>query len=85
LENKARTCIIIDMCDYDGNLTSSRLVIPFTETNKFFRKKLVIHPPGQMDRSADFDVPQAMQAFFDGVNEHEEGAAVWNKNLDQSQ
>lgn len=32
----------------------------------------------------DFDMNAALQSFFDGVDEHEKGAKIWNDCLDES-
>ncbi len=41
LNQEARTCIVIDMCDYASELTSSaRLVVPFTLTKKNVWKRI---------------------------------------------
>lgn len=86
LSNQARTCVLLEMSAYASNQHSwARLVVPYSVSKNFFGgKKLVIHPPGLLDGDADFDVPLAMQAFFEGLEEHSEGASIWSKCFEQS-
>lgn len=54
---------------------------PESSSGKFlvYRPKLV-----HWKNCDDFDIEAALQSFFEGVDAHEHGAAVWNASLDQS-
>jgi hypothetical protein len=63
----------------------SKVVIAVPYTPKASGKFLV-HRPKLLawENCEDFDRDAALQAFFDGVDEHQEGAKVWNQCLDES-
>ena len=61
------------------------LAVPYTpkgDESPRFR----VHKPKLLEWShcEDFDQRRALDAFFRGVDAHEQGAAVWNAALDQS-
>lgn len=75
--------IIIEIRAYFSPQSEAMLAIPYTpKTSGAFR----VHKPKLLawKNCEDFDMNQALQAFFDGVTSHEEGNKVWTAALDES-
>jgi len=46
-------------------------------------REFEIYPPQVLgwDNCDDFDITESLQAFWSGLGEHEQGAAIWNECL----
>jgi hypothetical protein len=75
--------IIVEMRAYFSPGSEAIMAVPYTpKSSGRFR----VHKPKLLGwkNCDDFDMNAALQAFFDGVSEHEKGAKVWNDCLDES-
>lgn len=75
--------IIIEMRAYFSPQSEAILAIPYTpKAAGDFR----VHKPKLLawKDCEDFDMNDALQAFFDGVSSHEQGSRVWTAALDES-
>lgn len=75
--------IIIEMRCYIFPRTKATIAVPYTGCDPGpFR----VHRPKLLEwhECDDFDIDAAFEAFFRGVDSHEQGSAVWNASLDQS-
>ena len=75
--------IIIELRTYFSLDSRAVYAIPYTPGSSGTFK---VHSPKilEWDHCEDFDMNRAMEAFFEGVEEHEEGARVWHDALDES-
>lgn len=75
--------VIIEIRSYFSPGSEATMAVPYELSAsgllRVFKPKLL-----QWDECEDFDIDHAVQSFFDGVDGHEHGAAIWNKALDQS-
>jgi hypothetical protein len=75
--------IIIEIRSYFSPGSKALMAVPYrpagTGNFRVFKPKLL-----QWEECDDFDINVAVQSFFEGVDAHEKGAAVWNAALDQS-
>jgi hypothetical protein len=75
--------IILEMRSYGFPWARATISVPHTPassgTFRVHRPKLV-----EWHECDDFDMDAAFEAFFRGVDSHEQGAKVWNAALDQS-
>jgi hypothetical protein len=75
--------IIIEMRAYFSPDSEAIIAVPYTPKSS---GKFRVHKPKLIawENCDDFDMNAALQAFFKGVDSHEEGAKVWNACLDES-
>jgi len=75
--------IIVEMRAYFSPRSASRLGIPYTPKSA---GGFHVHRPKilQWQNCEDFSLQDVVEAFFEGVDAHEQGAKVWNSALDQS-
>ena len=81
--NSKLDAIIIEVRCYFSPESEAVMAIPYTpKAAGQFR----VHKPKLLawNNCEDFEFDAVMQAFFDGVDAHEEGAAIWNQCLDES-
>src|SRR5262245_15995420 len=75
--------IILEMRSYGFPSAKAAIAVPYTPassgTFRVHKPKLV-----EWERCEDFDMDAAFEAFFQGVDSHEQGSKVWNAALDQS-
>jgi hypothetical protein len=75
--------IILELRSYAFPWAKAAIAVPYTPRSsgrfRVHRPKLV-----EWERCEDFDLDAAFEAFFRGVDSHEQGAKVWNAALDQS-
>jgi hypothetical protein len=75
--------ILLEMRSYAFPSTRATIAVPYTpaSTGRFrvHRPKLI-----EWHQCEDFDQTAALEAFFQGVDSHEQGAKVWNEALDES-
>lgn len=76
--------IIVEIRSYFSPESEAVMAVPYLPAGssgpfRVYRPKLL-----QWMNCEDFDVNAAVQSFFEGIDAHEKGAAVWNKALDQS-
>jgi hypothetical protein len=75
--------IILEMRSYGFPRAKAAIAVPYTPASsgrfRVHRPKLV-----EWQECDDFDMDAAFEAFFRGVDSHEQGAKVWNTALDQS-
>lgn len=75
--------IIIELRSYFSPKSEVILAVPYTpKAAGEFR----VHKPKLLvwNNCDDFDMNASLQAFFEGVDEHEKGAEIWNACLDES-
>jgi hypothetical protein len=77
--------LLLDVRDYCEPPSSFSMAVPYRvrehqEGFAVFRPKFVAYPGA----SGEADYEAAASAFFAGVDEHEEGAKVWNAHIDQT-
>lgn len=75
--------IIIEMRAYFSPDSEAVIAVPYAPgASAEFR----VHRPKLLEWKSceDFDMDAALRSFFEGVEEHEEGARVWNECLDES-
>jgi hypothetical protein len=75
--------IIIEMRAYFSPRSEAVIGIPYTPKAS---GKFRVHKPKLLawTNCEDFDIEVAMQSFFEGVVEHEQGSKIWNECLDES-
>jgi hypothetical protein len=76
--------LMLEIRDYSDSPKSVRIAIPYSpksEKSAFvvYRPKLVEFP-GPADETAR----KFLEAFWQGVEDHKQGSAVWNAHIDQS-
>lgn len=84
LERGKIDALIVEFRDYGARGGAALLAIPYTPKVK--RKKFAVHRPKLLDVPASLEkqIDTIFEAFFEGVAEHEKGAEVWDKHLDES-
>lgn len=83
LDKEKVEAVIIQLRAYFSPQSQATLAVPYTpQTSGRFR----VHKPKllEWENCEDFDLSAALETFFEGVAEHEQGAEIWNKNLDES-
>src|SRR5919205_914090 len=82
-DNEKVDAIIVEISAYFSPDSEAVMAVPYTpkQTGKFR-----VHKPKLLGwkNCEDFDMNAALQSFFDGVDEHEKGAKIWNDCLDES-
>ena len=75
--------IIIEMRAYFSPDSEAILAVPYTPASS---GQFKVHKPKLLawEKCDDFDMNAAFQAFFEGVDSHEQGAKIWNECLDES-
>jgi hypothetical protein len=75
--------IILEMRSYGFPRTRAVIAVPYTPASS---GRFRVHKPKLVEwhECDDFDIDAAFEAFFRGVDSHEQGAEVWNRALDQS-
>ena len=75
--------IILEMRSYAFPWAKATLAVPYTPVSA---GRFRVHKPKLVGWHGcdDFDMDAAFEAFFRGVDSHEQGAKVWNAALDQS-
>ena len=75
--------IIVEMRSYAFPWAKAAIAVPYTPVSS---GRFRVHKPKLVEwhECDDFDMDAAFEAFFGGVDSHEEGAKVWNAALDQS-
>jgi len=83
LNEERLSALIIELRTYFSPASKAVIAIPYTPKSE---GKFRVHMPKVLvwENCDDFDLNAAMEAFFRGVSEHEEGSAVWNDALDDS-
>ncbi len=75
--------IILEIRSYAFPWAKATIAVPYTPASsgqfRVHRLKLV-----EWERCEDFDVDAAFEAFFQGVEAHDQGAKVWASVLDES-
>jgi len=83
LEDGKCDAIIVETVVYGPEKVGFSMAIPYR--NSASEEGFAIHRPkflGHEGPEPDFDA--IAEAFFHGVDSHEEGGAIWNEKLDQS-
>ena len=75
--------IITEMRSYGFPEARATIAVPYTPSSS---GRFLVHRPKLVEwhECDDFDMDAAFEAFFRGVDEHEQGAKVWNEALDES-
>lgn len=75
--------VILEMRSYAFPWAKAAIAVPYTPASS---GQFRVHKPKLLEwhDCDDFDLDAAFEAFFAGVDSHEEGSAVWNESLDQS-
>jgi hypothetical protein len=83
IEDQKRDAIILEMRAYFSPHSEAVMAIPYTHKSagKFLVQKPVLITWKDCE---DFNMEAAFEAFFDGVDSHEKGAAVWEAAFDES-
>lgn len=83
IQDQKYDAIVIEIRSYFSPGSKAVMAVPYkpaaTGDFRVFKPKLM-----QWDECDDFDLNAAVQSFFEGVDAHEKGSAVWNRALDQS-
>ena len=83
MEKGKMDAVLVEMRAWFSPDSEAVLAIPYTpkEAGGF-----LVHKPKVLTwkNCDDFELKSVVQAFFEGVDEHEEGSKVWNACLDQS-
>jgi len=75
--------IVIELRAYFSPDAEMMIAIPYTPAGE---TEFRVHRPKllQWDQCEDFDLDAVMEAFFEGVASHDQGAAIWNQASDES-
>ena len=80
IEQRKTEAIFIELKSYFSPGSEATLAVPYrrAESNQFrvFQPKIL-----QWENCEDFELNQAMGCFFEGVDDHREGSAIWLKAL----
>jgi len=77
--------ILVEIRAYFSPRSKATLAVPYTPKGDRSARFLVHRPKlVQWEACEDFDTKVVLEAFFRGVDAHEQGSAVWNAALDQS-
>jgi hypothetical protein len=78
IEDKKLDAVIIEIRTYFSFWSQATVAIPYT---RIATGQFKVHSPELLlwNQCEDFDPDMCLQFFFDGVEEHEEGQAVWSK------
>jgi hypothetical protein len=76
--------LVIEMRAYFAPMARATIAVPYTP--KKLLQRFRVHRPKvlQWENCDDFDQHEALTAFFRGVSQHQKGAPIWNKALDES-
>jgi hypothetical protein len=85
LSSEKLDAILVEMRAYSSPKSRATIAVPYTPKGERSARFLV-HRPKLIEWTEcdDFDSTAVLEAFFAGVDAHEQGAAVWNAALDQS-
>jgi hypothetical protein len=82
-EQEKSDAIIIEIRAYVSPDSEAVIAIPYTpkQTGEF-----LVHKPKLLDwkNCEEFNLQTVLKIFFEGINDHKEGSAVWNAHLDES-
>ena len=83
LEGGKLDAIISEMRSYGFPWAKAMIAVPYTPRSS---GRFRVHKPKLLEWEGceDFDVDAAFDAFFRGVDAHEQGAKVWTAALDES-
>lgn len=83
LGDRKYDAVIIELRSYAFPGAEATLAVPYTPPSS---GRFKVHKPKLLRWHAcdDFDQTSAIQAFFEGVDAHEEGRKVWAAALDES-
>lgn len=75
--------ILIEFRTYFSPDSLAVLAVPYTSKDA---GRFLVHKPKLLawDNCEDFNLDEVIAEFFDGVGEHEQGAAIWDECLDES-
>ena len=75
--------VIIELRSYAFPGAEATLAVPYTPLSS---GRFKVHKPKllQWEACDDFDQRAAIQAFFNGVDAHEQGSKAWSTALDES-
>jgi hypothetical protein len=75
--------IILEMRSYGFPWAKATIAVPYTPISS---GRFRVHKPKLVEwhRCEDFDPDAAFEAFFQGIDTHEQGARVWGAALDES-
>jgi hypothetical protein len=75
--------IILEMRSYGFPGARAVIAVPYTPASS---GRFRVHKPKLVEwhECDDFDMDAALQAFFRGVDSHEQGAKAWSAALDES-
>jgi hypothetical protein len=76
--------IILEVRSYAFPSARAAIAVPYTPASS---GQFRVHKPKLLEwhECDDFDTDAAFEAFFRGVDSHEQGVRVWNAALDESQ
>jgi hypothetical protein len=75
--------LLLDIRKYDDPTFSLTMAVPYR--NKAHSKGFAVYKPKFISfQGAEPRYDELAKRFFDGVDAHEKGAAVWNQSIDQS-
>ncbi|SEN19504.1 hypothetical protein SAMN05428959_101617 [Duganella sp. CF517] len=83
IDDRMVDAVIVEIRSYFSLDSKAVMAVPYALAApgelRVFKPKLL-----QWEECEDFDIDRSVQSFFEGVDAHEHGAAIWNKALDQS-
>ena len=84
LDGRKSDALIVELRTYGARPVEARLAIPYqplTDATPFkvFRPKLMALPDELQKQAGEF-----LEAFWKGVDSHEQGSRAWNAHIDQS-
>jgi hypothetical protein len=84
LDGRKTDALIVEIRTYGTDSTEARLAVPYqpaTQSGRFtvFRPKLLELPNSLLSQTDKF-----LEAFWKGVDSHEQGSKVWDAHIDQS-
>lgn len=83
LDERKTDAVVIEIRTYFSTDSKATIAVPYTpQTSGGFR----VHKPKllEWEECEDFDMPTAVESFFEGIDEHEQGAEIWNNYVDES-
>lgn len=90
LSGEKLDALIVEWRSYEDPSGKAVLAIPYTPAVKggFFKRArgFAVHRPKILDLSEEWrEEPSALlESYFEGVEQHKQGSAVWNEHLDES-
>ena len=83
IDEEKHDAIIVEMRCYRSPGSKAVIAVPYTPVVK---RRFLVHTPRILtwEQCGEYELDEAMDAFFQGVESHEKGSQIWYERLDES-